>query len=452
MPNEIIAGLNNFSSYLRGENELRKKEFDKEKQKIAAERVTTGFKSLTADNTESDARQLVYNLINDAASLDSLDATLPLIDSLYRDTTNAIKQQKLDKQDKALGDYAKSINSNLPSGLSGTQAFDVAKYEDTQKKDFKFTDKAGQDFLKIYDRKGNVVQTYTTNEQTDKEQQDLKLQYEEKLARYQHGLNSNKIVGYPGLTENNLPLVLTEDGLKVQIGGKLVMYDERVHGGVVRGTSQGKPYADAKAKLDLLTKENKSLYLQSGTQAKEIAKLINAPTVTNSQGVEDYNLSLDLSFRSPEALWSAIRKTAVGNNEQELQLDRARLYNDVYLPYKETRNLYKNSVNDIQMSTVEEKYDLGTDNFAPLNDTIYKLLDENISSIPQNSSPGEVNKMVENKLITQNQGFAWLEKNLLREEATRNGRNLSSNKDYQDFYNNLGYDAKGQLFSKLRKK
>src|SRR5574343_579329 len=227
MANEILTAISGFGAYLRDENKLRKEELQKEKEKISAQRVAAGFKTLQAYDNESDARKLVYELISDAASLDSLNASLPLIDTLYRDSISGIKNYKAQKQDEALRTYAESEYgmTGAPDELSGAQVFELATYNKTLEKDVEVNDLEGRKLLQTYDRKNRLINEITVDPRTDRSKAELELEFSKKKANYQHGLGSS-LKSYAGLTENGLPMLLGRDGVYVQEGGKLRLYDE----------------------------------------------------------------------------------------------------------------------------------------------------------------------------------------------------------------------------------
>lgn len=461
MPNDILAGLQGLGAYLKDENKLRKEEFEQEKQKISAQRIATGFKSLTAYNSESDARQLVYSLIDDAASLDSLNANLPLIDSLYRDSVAGIKNYKAEKQDSALREYAQSeYGINAPENLTGTQVLELAKVNKSYEKDIETNDAEGRSILKTRNHKGDIINEIMTDPRTDQQRNELDIRKSQRIAGYQHGLN-NSIKAYAGLTEGGLPLMMGQDGLYVQTGGKLIKYDETLHGSVNKGNSYNAPNGGFKTyedQFDYYKKQNKDAFVTTNSLAESLASVLGVTPMVDATGkeiVSDYSSAILNKYGDKKALWNDIYAKIPGQDDNS-KARREQLYNTMQEFYRSSEEL-KSTKNSLRKGAAEQEYQLPIGSFDGLDEDGYKMIGIDVSQVPdasrspqgvidmwQNSSPEDKDK---NKQLA----ISWLMKNKLLTLASQENVVLKTTEDYQKFYNKLGYKGKAKLFKDILK-
>lgn len=458
MPNDILAGLQGLGAYLKDENKLRKEEFEQEKQKISAQRIATGFKSLTAYNSESDARQLVYSLIDDAASLDSLSANLPLIDSLYKDSVAGIKNYKAEKQDSALREYAQSEYGidNAPADLTGAQVLDLAKTNKTFENRTPTVNQQGQHILKTTNAKGQVIHEMLTDERTDLQQKELDFKYSRKLAGYQHGLN-NSIKAYAGLTEGGLPLMMGQDGLYVQTGGKLIKYDETLHGSVNKGNSYNTPNGGFKTyedQFDYYKKQNKDAFVTTNSLAESLASILDITPKIDATGkeiVSDYSSAILNKYGDKKALWNDIYAKIPGQDDNS-KARREQLYNTMQEFYRSSEEL-KSTKDNLRKGAAEQEYQLPIGSFGKVDSYAYNLLSQDVSQIPDEyrSEEGIVSMIEltpegEERKKAQEIGMSWLIKNELLKIAAQKDIVLRTPEEYQNFYNKLGYKGKAKLF------
>lgn len=410
---DLIGGMNSLTNYLRSENEYQKKELEKEKQKISAQRIAQGFKSMTSNNTESDARTLIYDLINDAASLDSLDANLGLIDSLYRDTVNGIKQAKIDKEDLAIKSYVKDTKDfNIPEGISGKTSFDLYKQDKSEESPIDVTNKEGQVIHKVLNGKGQVISQIMKNERTDRSQKELDYEFTRKNTILSHSLSNQGLKGYAGLTDSGLPMLLGPNGLLVQQGGKLVMYDENIHGTVNKGNSYNtNQYKDFKGKVDYYQDISKSGYLASEEYAKSFAASLGwkgpeSDPVTKKPK-ESWMSYLLRTGKGRQGLWNRI--DAKLQNELG-QTKGTAGHNSAYDQFQAMMSSYEsnqNAFNEIKVAEVENKYNLGLDNFKKYDEELPLLFSIDTAGITSNiskeqaQSMGKVNEWVAFQLFTK---------------------------------------------------
>lgn len=464
MANEILTAMSGFGAYLRDENKLRKEELQKEKEKISAQRVAAGFKTLQAYDNESDARKLVYELISDAASLDSLNASLPLIDTLYRDSISGIKNYKAQKQDEALRTYAESEYgmTGAPDELSGAQVFELAKYNKTLEKDVDVNDLEGRKLLQTYDRKNRLINEIIVDPRTDRSKAELELEFSKKKANYQHGLGSS-LKSYAGLTENGLPMLLGRDGVYVQEGGKLRLYDENLDGPVNKGSSyntQG-TWKTPGQKLDYWTNANKKAFIETEGYAKGIADMLGLPATIAVDGrgtLSSYTETLKKQYGTDyKKMWSDIY-IAIDNRDDLSDSEKKELrksyYENTFSQYKNKYGELKMTSDEISKTNAETQAGLKMDSFDDYNEMSYNFLKVNIADkVPTDKrNPSGIASLYKAGTLNDNEVTAYLVRYYTYELARSKGKTLSSVDDFQKFYNKLGYSEKAKIFSKLVKK
>lgn len=455
MANEILASLSNFSNYLVGENKLRKEEFEKEKQKVSAQRIATGFKSVTAANNESDVRQLVYSLINDAASLDSLNANLPLIDSLYKDTINNIKTQKAERQDAALRSYAESeYGVKAPTDLTGAQVFDIAKYNQSLEKDVNTVTSEGVKVLKTFDHKGNEKFSITTDARTDLQQKELGFQFDKRIEDYRHKLNNNNKVFAPSFIDpatGKLILTNKEGYSYTQVqgpNGEPML--EPFYGGAGKVNTKG-PYQDAKGKVSFYKELNGTDWNNLNNVSSGLANFLGIqPIDTGKDGQKSFAAALDKYDR--QRLWNKIlvKLNQSGLEGDAYKQEKIKRYNEMNSYFASKEGL-QSSYNEVKKAEAEMKYGLGLDKFEPYNELGYNLMQTDVTGIPSDQqSPDGIAKLLNDGKLDSKTATAWLLKYYVQQEALAHNTTLRTNEDFQNYYNKLGFDTKAKIFSYIK--
>lgn len=442
---DIIGGLNSLTTYLRSENEYQKKELEKEKQKISAQRIAQGFKSINSNNTENDARTLVYDLINDAASLDSLDTNIGLIDSLYKDTINSIKQAKVDRQDQALSSYFQDTKGfNAPKNLTGAQKLELYKLDVAEQTPFDQTNAQGQVIHRILNARNEVVgKPIFKNEQTDRQREELKFEFTRKNTMLSHSLSNQGLKGYAGITDSGLPLLLGPNGLLVQQGGKLVMYDESTHGTINKGSSYNtNEYKDYKGKVNFYQDVSKSGYLLSESMGQNLINMLNlqgplADPITKKPRESNMGYLLRVGG-GRQGLWNKIDARFPKSTPEH-----DKLYSD-FQTMMSSYEANQSALKEVQIAEVENKYNLGLDNFRTLDEQMTPLLSIDTKDITSNISLDDAKRT--NKV---DEWVAYQIKKIIR---SKSGKNFDSDQSIIDYYNKLSIDEKGQILQQARNK
>lgn len=388
---DIIGGLNSLTSYLRNENELRKQELLKEKQKISAQRIATGFKNISPTSSENDVRTVVYDLINDAASLDSLDANLGLINSLYADSINRIKTAKSERQDQLLADYVRQQGQEVPAGIQGGVAFDIMKWEKQAEDRVQTEDPVRGHVLKIFNPRGELKQEIVTNPMTKRQEEELKYEFTRKEIGLRSSLDNSKDVFSPVTTteDGNLVFVTKEgyaytqepgpDGkpMKVPYYGKV----NRISGGNAK-------YKDLREKQKYFVERSKTGYTNYESQATTFAAMLGIQPMVDpiSKKSETNFNALFRKYGTRQGLWTAIRATAIqqGKNKEAL----INLYNR-YQNMMENYQMNLDANYEIKVTAIEEEYGLGLDNFRAADEQVPQILSINTDTISDSLSLDE---------------------------------------------------------------
>lgn len=474
MPNEFLNALDSLTGYLKDENRRRDEEFLKEKQKVSAQRIADAFKTLGPESSESDVRQVMYKMIDDAASLDALDKNLPLISSFHNDSLKSIKNYKEQKQDIALREYAASElgmdMGDVSPNMTGKDLFDIAKFRSTQlvKKDI--TNTLGQIDYKIYDPRNNKeLFSLRTDERTDDQRARLEYKYKPSTG------GSAKPGPYPGITEKgNLPIMIAPDGeLYVQESGMLVKYDSNRHGGIRKWASQdGNTTKETKDILKLAIDSASKTYGPLEDEARLIADLLGIQPqadMTAGKTVTSFNKALRKNYPTDRGLWAAIRekiiiraggdpkkKNALGQIDDKEQPPEIRKELDAY--YNKTWTVFKgyeeryNKAQELHDKTMAEynnrlapgsldDYDLESSRY------LADAFDVDVKLGSGNRSAKDIVDALQNGGITPEQATGWLFREKLKAKAHSRGKTLSGRRDeYMELYNSLSYNEKAELY------
>lgn len=446
--NDIVGGLNSLTSYLRNENELRKQELLKEKQKISAQRIATGFKNISPTSSENDVRTVVYDLINDAASLDSLDANLGLINSLYADSINRIRTAKTEREDQILADYFRSQGQDIPSGMKGEQAFDIVKWEKQAEDRVQTYDPERGSILKIFNPRGQLKQEIVTDPMTKRDELDLEYEYKKKEINYRASVDNSQDVFSPVTTDEDGNLVfVTKSGFAyTQVPGpdgkpvKVPFY-----GRVNKIGTKDSKYKDLREKNKYFKEQSSLGFVAYENEAKSLTSLLGIqPTVDPiSKSSETHFNALFRKYGSRQDLWNAIRSKGVEQGKDKEGLTQ--LYNQ----YKKMMDNYQMNMDanfEIQVTAMEEKYGLGMDNFRPANDQVPAVLDINTEGMNDNISLDEAtatNKIAEWKAYQLKQKIIEAYKKKTTKQIDPKYTDLKS------VWNNFSIEEKAKIFQQL---
>lgn len=281
MANSIAEALGNFAQFLGQEQQRLEIEDQKDLMRASTQRITEAFSKVNPLATEEDIRQVMLDSIADASALGTLDTSMPLIQGLYSDSLNALKNYKTRKQDEALGLYAQQQGYEGPAGLTGEQKFGILQYE--QGKEFtKEIEEPEATYLAKFDANLREIGRVEIGPGWQ-EKEEIKLRGQMRLASYQDRLQGN-YVSSGALTPEGQLIVLDK-----RSGFSYVQSEDQSGNPInVPYTGQfvkGSPNAirDAINTQRLYKEEKNSLYQEAGGIAVNIA---NSFALTDEKGAQ----------------------------------------------------------------------------------------------------------------------------------------------------------------------
>jgi len=342
---QILASLNSFTESLRRENVRLDEEERKNRVRESASRISEAFGSLQPGNDEEDARQLMLDVVGDAADLEALDANLPLIQGLYSDSLNAIKNYKGRKEDKFIQNYvqARDNQGNIPKELSGSNQLKLLKQEQSRELDVNVKDEEGKSFANTVDADGNVIRSILTVPTTNQQRQTADINTTRAKLR-PRGVTPLAMIG-----SNGQPLFLDKDQntvvTPVMVDGKqeMVSYAGDFETSLgLRLTKQQS--ALLKQQLDINISTSKSLKANMHQLAKEI---------TGAVGIS--NVNMEGKIDAPTALLEQQYQEVINKINEKLA-DKPTLRDEVIQKYNSLININK------QLSDIN--YDIGNTKFS----------------------------------------------------------------------------------------
>jgi hypothetical protein len=282
---ETLGRFSQFLSVEQQKNDIAEQQY---RERLATQRVAESFSKVSPLNDEEDLRQLMIETVADASGLGALNTALPLIQGLYSDSVNAIKNYKARRQDELLKTYAKQEGFNTPSSeLSGQTQFQLMQYQ--QGREFNHEiDTEDAAYLARFDRNFNEIGRV-----------EIGPGWKEKArvtASYQHQYAPKGLQFTGALNKSGQPLVFNPSD------GKL--YTQGADGNLQLADTQGFQ-SNLTARLDATQRSNISKditdkktsqtknYQDASTQASIVLSSIGGGKIPNRQGTGiDYYASL----------------------------------------------------------------------------------------------------------------------------------------------------------------
>jgi len=134
MPSQLLQSFQGLTEYLRSENVLMEEKRKEKRSSITAFKIAESFQKVDPDADENTYRKLAYELIQNAAKMNTLKEDLPLISNLYSDSLKNLELSKQRKEDIALKGYAGEQGFEGPKDISGLRMIDLMKFESEQER------------------------------------------------------------------------------------------------------------------------------------------------------------------------------------------------------------------------------------------------------------------------------------------------------------------------------
>lgn len=443
MASPIAESLRGLTQYLVGENQRIKQDRLKQQAEISASRVAEKFKSLSPDTDEAGVRALTYDLIRDAADLESLDSSLPLISSLYSDSLRSIEQNRKLKQDNALKDYLTNSGLNAPAGVSGQDALDLARFEQSSISTVQSFDEKGRSVQRRYDRKGNIIPGSElvldprTDEEKARAKAEIDWEYDQKRIKLQAAVNAaeaNRDRPTGMVTAEGLPLSFGNGVYKVPlvIGNgdvKMVPYAGPVNKGSASRLT-GNRAIDVAREQDVYQQAAKNSWNLAQDQASNVLNELGIPVPTDAQGKYQVSPVTILKRYTAKDIYSRINKLDIEKERKESIRQSYGLYGE----------FSKQNLENLKQA-----------NKAPQLIELRYALDANKMSV---DNFNEYYDVVRQGLMTKDSKLKDFNSYLRKEVESASGKTLTdmSGETYYNAWNELTNTKKVAIMTKLRSK
>ena len=388
MPTRTSQAIGGFAQYLHGENIRLREEDKRQRQNLASQSIADAYLGLGPDADEEDVRRLTFEMIDDAASLDVMKESLPLIQSLYSESLQSMQRRKAETIEDALHDYVEgTLEFDIPDELPGSVGFEL--YKDERSQDF--TQQIVEDdatYLAKFDQnlkeKGERIRIGPGSDEIFEQQSKLK----------RSGIQNIKPA--PMLTDTGLPVFWEGRTLYTQVGGKAEVYDEAIHGRLFRGT---------KTQLDYTLKEELGLKGRKGTayQSMESAarKLNETISITPKK---------DPGTRLPTTDKLSYSETLLSKTDEEVEsklndikgAGARDLAWDLWALFKEERGKYLQADSQYEEVSTERDYQTAMEEFGVTRDE-FIYIENNYSGATYDPVAGTLATPLYN--IRDEQGF-----------------------------------------------
>ena len=365
--NSVAQALADFSNIL-GEEQVRlDKEEAVQRQKISATRIADAFTRISPMSDEEDARRVMLDTIADASMLETLDTSLPLIQGLYNDSTNAIRNYKAKKQDELLKTYTSGHGYDGPGGLEGNTQLKIMEYEHSREEKVTQTDAEGRTRLNIYDAHGEISRTFSMDERTDASRFDFELRKISAQERVRAQFRDRAdYVTYAGTTPEGLPISFNKQENMFYVpytdeNGNAGMrpYD----GTVIRGSKSS--IDQAKTKQSMLATGQKRIWMDTEGIAQDVLSRLNIDLPLDATymkvGTSNFN---KLGKMTANERVQAMKDAGILNEDGTINPDRQEDYKAVsggILDFEAQYDKYKGYGEELNATTDIVSYEEGLD-------------------------------------------------------------------------------------------
>ena len=378
MPTRVSQAIGGFAQYLHGENIRIREEEKRQRQNLASQNIADAYLGLGPDADEEDVRRLTFQMIDDAANLDVMQESLPLIQSLYSESLQSMQRRKVETREDALYDFVRLQpgTEDIPESVGGSAAFELYKDERDYAKSQEITTNVDEEetmslvvFTGKMDEQGNPIEKFrTVTGPGYKERADIQKSVQ------RSGVQNIKPA--PMLTDSGLPVFWRGSTLYTQVNGEAVVWQESLHGRLFRGTKTQLDY-DVKYETQLKG-ERGTAYQNMETAAKHLSE-VSGLTIKPKK-VENTKLPT-----SDEVSFSA---TLIGKTDNEVEVllneikeagARERAW-DLWASFKQQRGEYMQADREYEEVSRERGFQVAMEEFGVTRDELI-FIGDNYSGV-----------------------------------------------------------------------